>query len=192
MKVLEEQGFVKVQMGSGTYVVLIDADVVTDAIGRYIQQYASSFEHLSEVRQILEIEVAGLAAERATPEDIARMERLLAEMEPNVLRLRTDPAGLEEFVRVDLEFHTALAEATQNPLLPVLLEPLGDLLTAYRRRASAQPGAPEDALHFHKAILEQVKGRNAQLCRSLMLEHLKEAAELVGRSQAPEQVADRD
>jgi GntR family transcriptional regulator, transcriptional repressor for pyruvate dehydrogenase complex len=186
MKVLEEQGLVKVQVGSGTYVALMEADVVTDAIGRYIQQYASSFEHLSEMRRILEVEVAGLAAERATAEDVARMEQIVESMANAVKGLQTGLSDLETFVRVDLAFHTALGEATQNPLLPVLLEPFTDLLAAYRRRASALPGGPSDALRFHRAILEQVKARNAPACRTLMLEHLQEAAELVARAQAPE------
>ena len=186
MKVLEEQGLIKVQVGNGTYVALMEADVVTDAIGRYIQQYASSFENLSEVRRILEVEVAGLAAERATAEDIGRMEQLAQSMAAAVAKLSVSPSELETFIRVDLEFHTALAEATQNPLLPILLEPFTDLLAAYRRRASALPGGPQDALRFHRAILQQVQARNAPACRALMLEHLLEAAELVARAQVLE------
>jgi GntR family transcriptional repressor for pyruvate dehydrogenase complex len=190
MKVLEEQGLVKVQVGSGTYVALMEPDVVTDAIGRYIQQYASSFDHLSEVRRILEGEVAGLAAERATPEDVTRMEQIIERTARAVEDLGPDGQGLEAFVRVDMEFHTAVAEATQNPVLPLLLEPFTDLLAAYRRRASALPGAPQDALRFHRAILEQIKARNAFACRALMLEHLLEAAEMVVRAQAPEEAAE--
>ena len=186
MKVLEEQGLVKVQVGSGTYVALIEADVVTDAIGRYIHQYAASLEHLSEVRRILEVEIAGLAAERATPEDVAHMEQIVLEMERAVALLAEDASAIDSFVRVDLAFHTALADATQNPLLPVLLEPFSDLLAAYRRQASALPGGPQDGLRFHRAILEQVTARNAATCRALMAEHLQEAAQLVARAQEPE------
>ena len=73
-------------------------------------------------------------------------------------------------------------------MLPVLLEPISDLLLEFRRLASSAPGAPEDALSYHRKILEQVKARDVSTCREIMREHLVKAEEWaamarVGRDQ---------
>jgi GntR family transcriptional repressor for pyruvate dehydrogenase complex len=183
IKTLEERGLVEVLTGSGTYVLQMDPGIVSESIGLLVQQYACSFDHLNEVRRMLQIEIAGLAAERAEPEDIEAMEEALQEMETAVANIRNHPDQLGDFVEADLNFHNALAEATQNPLLSVLLEPISDLLLEFRRLASSTPGALEDALSYHRKILEQVKARDASICREVMREHLANAEERAATAQ---------
>ena len=177
IKTLEERGLVKVLTGSGTYVSQMDPRIVSESIGLLVQQYASSFEYLNEIRRMLEIEIAGLAAKRAKSEDIEAMEKAVQEMETAVANIESHPDRFEDFVEADLAFHNALAEATQNPLLPILLESISDLLLEFRRLASSAPGAPEDALSYHRKILEQLKARNVPASREVMREHLVNAEE---------------
>jgi GntR family transcriptional repressor for pyruvate dehydrogenase complex len=183
IKTLEQRGLVTVLTGSGTYVSQMDPRIVSESIGLLVQQSTSSFDHLNEVRRMLEIEITGLAAERAQPEDIEAMEEAVQEMEGAVANIRGHPDLLEDFVEADLAFHNALAKAAQNPLLPILLEPISDLLVEFRRLASSGPGAPEDALNYHHRILEYLKARDASTCRELMREHLEKAEEWVAMGQ---------
>jgi DNA-binding FadR family transcriptional regulator len=155
----------------------MDPGVVSESIGLLVRQSTSSFDHLNEIRRMLEIEIAGLASKRAKPEDIEVMEQAVQEMETAVANMKDHPDRLEDFVEADLAFHNALAKAAQNPLLPVLLEPISDLLLDFRRLASSAPGAPEDALSYHHKILEQVKDRDVSTCREMMREHLVKAEE---------------
>lgn len=183
IKTLEQRGLVKVLTGSGTYVSQMDPRIVSESISLLVQQSTSSFDHLNEVRRMLEIEITGFAAERAQLEDIEAMEEAVQEMEDAVANMKGRPDLLEDFVEADLAFHDALAKAAQNPLLPILLDPISDLLVEFRRLASSGPGAPEDALNYHRKILKYLKARDVSTCRELMREHLEKAEEWAAKGQ---------
>ena len=72
---------------------------------------------LFEVRSPLEIAIAGLAATRATPDEIATLEACTDEMERSLDDLESHRAANEKF-------HLTLAAATKNELFPNLLQPL--------------------------------------------------------------------
>jgi GntR family transcriptional repressor for pyruvate dehydrogenase complex len=179
IKTLEQRGLVKVLTGSGTYVSQTDPEIVSESIGLLIQQRLSSFRDLNQVRRMLEIEIAGLAAERAGAEDIEAMEEALRKMEVAIALADDHPDRLERFIEADLAFHNALVETSQNPLLPVLLEPIAGQLLEFRRLASSAPGAMQDALSYHRKILKHLKAHDASACRELMREHLAKAEEWV-------------
>ena len=174
-KSLEQKGLLRVLTGSGTYVTQVDPQTVSQSIGLLFRQTDLPIVHLSEVRRILEIEIAGLAAERATGTDLAAMEEALAGMDKAVADLEVKENSLEKFVAADLAFHNAMAQACHNPLVPLLLEPISELLLEIRRLASSAEGAPKDALGYHRRIIESVKAQHPARCRELMREHLTKA-----------------
>ena len=186
MKTLEERGLLKVLTGSGTYISQIEPRAISESINLLIQQRAFSFDHLNEIRRMLEIEIAGLAAERARPEDLQTMEQAISVAEAAAANLESVPTALDAFVQADLAFHNALAEATQNPLFPVLLESMSDLLIELRWQASSQAGAPQDALDYHRAILAHVKVHDLLASREAMREHLMRAEEYLKASRGEE------
>lgn len=186
MKTLEGRGLLEVLTGSGTYILQVEPHVISDSINLLIQQRAFSFDHLNEIRRMLEIEIAGLAAERARPEDTQPMEQAIIVQEAAAANLESDPTARDAFVQADLAFHNALAEATQNPLLPLLLESMSDLLMELRWQASSQPGSPQDALDCHRAILAQVKAHNVLASREAMREHLLRAEEFLKANRGEE------
>jgi len=183
VQTLEQKGLLKVLVGSGTYVSRVAPQVVSESIGLFVRQGDSSFSDLDDLRQMFEIEVVGLAAERAKPEDILRIEEIVQEMATAIAKIESQPEYLEQFVEADLAFHNALAEATQNPLFSILLEPITHLLMEFRRLASKAPGAPADAFEYHRRVLEQVKAGNALASREIMREHLTKAREWIAIAQ---------
>jgi GntR family transcriptional repressor for pyruvate dehydrogenase complex len=125
-----------------------------------------------EVRRLLEVEIAGLATERRMAADIEKLTAILAAHE----QVRDDLARVAE---LDLDFHMALAVATQNELFVVLLDSLRGILLSIRRLGYSTPGNPERALRYHRAILEQVEAGNVNGAREAMQSHLFEAEETV-------------
>lgn len=126
-----------------------------------------------ELRTAVEIEAAGIAAERASPAQAARIRECLAEIDGAIAR------G-ERSERADFAFHLAIAEATNNPLFAEFLGFLG------RRTIprSQLPGAgelPEGYLaqiqSEHRAILEAIAGGDAMAARSAMRVHLRGSLE---------------
>ena len=192
VKTLQQIGLIKVLTGSGTYVSRIEPETISESIGLFIQQSTSSFDHLTEVRRILETETAALAAERASPEHIEAMEEVLRWME-NAAALGDDhPDRIERFIESDLAFHNALVEAAQNPLLPLLLEPVTEQLLEFRRLTFSVPGGVQYSLSYHRKILEGVKARDASACREAMREHLENAQKALEKVKARSLGDDRE
>src|SRR4051812_29482756 len=111
MKVLEERGAVEVRAGRGTITKAPTPEQVKASLLRLFRDQPiptlGEMERMMELREVLEEAVAGLAAVRATPEDLKRIAGALADM--------ADPARTaEETIEADLRFHMAVAEASHN------------------------------------------------------------------------------
>ncbi len=174
-KQLQERGLVKVLTGSGTYVSKIEPAAISQSIGLFMWGHGHAFRDLLEIRKMLEVEIAGHAAERATDEDIQQLESALEQMVAGLPGVHQDAAGLEKFVQADLLFHQIMARASKNSLLPLLLAPITDLLLEFSRQASSLHGAPENAIHFHRTLLQVVRDRDGERCRAVMRDHLSNA-----------------
>jgi GntR family transcriptional regulator, transcriptional repressor for pyruvate dehydrogenase complex len=178
-KQLQERGLVKVLTGSGTYVSKVEPAAISQAISLFMWGHGHTFHDLLESRKMFEVEIAGLAAERATTEDIQQLEGALAQMAAALPRVHADSAGLETFVQADWFFHQILAKASKNSLLPLLLTPITDLLLQFSRQASSLQGASENAIHFHNALLQAVRSRDSARCRAVMRDHLMDAEKIL-------------
>lgn len=175
-RVLNAQGLVEVRPGSGTYVQEIAPSHVADSLTLFLRlrQTANPYGDLMEIRRTLEVDIAGLAAQRATPEDIAKLEEALAGMTLH----SNDP---ERFSAFDLAFHMALAAATHNDLYNLLLHPIADLLLDFRRDAyhSDAEGSIAGGIKHHSEVLAFVKAHDAEAARQAMREHLDQAERVI-------------
>ena len=168
LRLLEERGLISSNVGDGTYISEIKSRSVSESISLFVKQKQTSYAHLTQVRRMIEVEIAALAAKNATPKDIERLEQSVSGAERKI-------HSLQEFVSSDISFHKLLAEASQNPLLPMLLTPISEPLHDLSRRASALPGAPEDALMHHRNILDCIRRGDSEGARQCMRDHLDSA-----------------
>jgi len=170
IRTLEARGLVKALTGSGTYIRAMKGSDVVSSLGMYIntQHKPFSLDALMEVREVLEIEMVRLAAERAGAADIARLEENLEKM-----CRTTDDA--KEFSKWDLEFHLQLYEASGNPLFGIILEPLTESLFELIWTGSSTPGAAKEACDFHARILTHIKNKDAKEAVKIMKKHLEQA-----------------
>jgi GntR family transcriptional repressor for pyruvate dehydrogenase complex len=171
VKALREKGLVEAYAGRGTFVTDGTSHVMKLSLDRMIrlgQGEHSSF--LVEVREILEPEIAALAANRSEPQHLASMKEALAVMEG----ARQDP---DAFIEADLDFHLALAEAAGNPLILSLIDSIVGLLREQRTKIFGVDGGPERGQYHHKRILEAVERRDAQGARGAMRAHLRQVRE---------------
>jgi GntR family transcriptional regulator, transcriptional repressor for pyruvate dehydrogenase complex len=143
---------------------------VRDTLGLLLRVQPKTLWELLEIRKILEVEVAGLAAERAGPDDVAAMRLQLDRMQRSIEM----PEG---YVDADVEFHALLARATRNEVLLTMLEPVVDLLRTSRRVSAARPGNALRALGEHGRILRRVEAGDAGGAREEMRAHLAKTAE---------------
>ncbi len=167
VKTLREKGLVQSTQGRGTFITNRTAQSVRHSLGFMIRAGSpESTANLVQARAIIEPEIAALAAVNATQAQIAELRHAIARMDETL----TDA---EAFVEADLEFHLTLAHATQNTLIPVLLDPIMDLLREQRKSTFKHGGAAHGQTH-HKKILEAVTRRNPNAARDAMRAHLRQ------------------
>jgi len=174
IRILCERGLLEARPKSGVYVKGRDDKGTTVQIGRLLKRQDHAFDELGEVRLTLEVDIAGMAAERATPEDILVLEQTILNMEAH-------PKDATIFTQNDLLFHIALAKATHNRLYLSLMEPIQDLLMDYRLHSyNHDPDSTiQAAFHHHRLILKTVKAHDADAARMAMREHLSEAQKIL-------------
>jgi DNA-binding FadR family transcriptional regulator len=168
IKLLQERGLVTVQSGSGVYICAHEAEMVSRSVGLYVRRQDISIAHMFEVRWILEVENARLAAHKVKSADIELLEDCLDRSEKSL----SDPAT---FTQIDVEYHRLLAVVTGNPVLPLLLDTITDSLGAQIQMTSGLPGAQENALRHHRAIFEAVKRNQPTEAQNAMINHLKDS-----------------
>lgn len=117
-----------------------------------------------------ESDIAGLAAERATAESNADIERALAEYR------RCVRSNLPTY-DADIEFHRAVARASANGVFSTVLDALTEQLTRLRRATDAVPGAREIAVLGHTRIAEAIAAGDAERARAEMRDHVLTAFE---------------
>jgi GntR family transcriptional repressor for pyruvate dehydrogenase complex len=174
IRVLSVRGLVRVKAGCGTYVRKPSPDdaAVPIELLLKLQKCPDFFDNLYEIRHTIEVEIAGMAAERAKEEDYAAMEDAIDGMATHI-------DDLEQFVQYGLAFRLALAEATQNDLFSVLLGATKDLWFKGERLAYQSPGAAEDGLAHCRQVLESVKARAPEKARQAMCDHICHSQSLV-------------
>jgi GntR family transcriptional repressor for pyruvate dehydrogenase complex len=180
---LEERGLVSVRHGSGTTVTeerrwnVLDPDV----LGILIQSGAHSsvlLEYL-ETREILEVEAAGLAAEKATADDLAAISSALARYESAAQRALVNRAA-EAFVSsADIDFHQAILRATGNRVLSRVVEPIHHALLMTRRPLLKPEIRFERTLGEHRRIAAAVAAQDANAARAAMADHLSSVGALL-------------
>ncbi|HLI48496.1 MAG TPA: FadR/GntR family transcriptional regulator [Chthonomonas sp.] len=175
---LEAKGLLESAPRGGSIVRLPEARTVARSLAFYLRQGTQGVvgQHIHEVRRTLELDIAEHAALRRTKEDLIALKALLDEM-----------AGLadarDRWVQNDVEFHHTLAKATQNPLYPLLLESIADIMLQVRRLAVNVRGSFENALDHHRAIFTYIQRGDAEGARQAMWEHLIDSEEVMNRAQ---------
>ena len=168
VKTLREKGLVEAYSGRGTFVTNGTSQAIRQSLDLMIrinQQEGSA--HLAELRQVLEPEIAALAAPRIEEQLLSTMREAVAVMDRNL----HDP---DVYVEADLDFHLALAEAMGNPLILSLLDSIVGLLREQRSRIFNVTGGPERGQFHHKRILAAIEKRDPKLAREAMRAHLKQ------------------
>jgi GntR family transcriptional regulator, transcriptional repressor for pyruvate dehydrogenase complex len=167
IKVLESRGLVRIERGRGMLVQEAGSAPVSENLKLLLRRRGHVIEDLLEVRKLLEVGIAGLAARRRTATNLAAMAAALTVMQERP----GEPVG---YADADVEFHAELARAAQNPVVAVLLEPLTDLLRESRLKSFAGPKMVKLRLRQHKEIFERVKTRDAEGAREAMRKHLSD------------------
>ncbi|MBI2460630.1 MAG: FadR family transcriptional regulator [Candidatus Rokubacteria bacterium] len=165
LRALESLGLIEIRPGEGTFVKEVSVEALIEPLALVILTQKQVAAELFEARRLLEPPIAGLAARRASREEVQELERILDEQAKEVAGGRT---GLTQ----DAAFHTAIAHSTRNRAITRLVTTLMDLLTQSREESLHTPGRPERSHEDHRRILQAIQARDEEEARRAMLDHL--------------------
>ena len=178
VKALREKGLVEAFPGRGTFITSGTSSSIRLTLDRMIKTgQADGTLHLVEVREILEPEIAALAATRAAEASLVEMREAVGIMD----NAKHDP---DAFIEADLDFHLALAEAAGNPLILSLIDSIVGVLREQRLSIFKVDGGPERGQYHHKRILEAIENRDPGGARAAMRAHLRQVREDSGHTPA--------
>jgi GntR family transcriptional regulator, transcriptional repressor for pyruvate dehydrogenase complex len=165
IKALAIVGFVRAERGKGTFV----ADRSEFLVGPISLGFESSanLESLVDTRKLMEVHIAQLAAKRADRKALANLESHLVVME------RAAAAGsLDEYLKADMAFHFAIADAARNQLLSQFLMLIRNLMRQWVSVSLRIDGVAQEALTQHREIAEAIRKGDEELAGHAMSRHL--------------------
>jgi GntR family transcriptional repressor for pyruvate dehydrogenase complex len=168
IRTLREKGLVDIQPGRGTFITNGTSEAMRNSLGLVFKVgQEQALTDLVQVRAILEPEIAALAAENATQANIAELQACIEAMD-NLF----DDA--DKFIEADQAFHLALGKATHNTLIPLLIDPIVDLLWEQRKYIFMHTGGAKRGQYHHKRILVAVKQGDVEAARNAMKAHMEQ------------------
>jgi GntR family transcriptional repressor for pyruvate dehydrogenase complex len=165
LRSLESQGFLESRQGNGTYIASQPVESLVRPLASVIFTEKDDQMELFEMRRMLEPQLAYLAAERATEEEIVMLEKALALQEEEIAR------G-ESATDVDKNFHYILAKATKNKALLRITDNIMDLLAESREQYLQVEGRPQRSIARHRKVLDAIRAGNPERAEEVMREHL--------------------
>jgi GntR family transcriptional regulator, transcriptional repressor for pyruvate dehydrogenase complex len=155
----------EVRHGDGTYVTSLEPALLAAPMDFLFKIEETSLVALTEIRRVLETGVAELAAVKASDTDISRLF-VLAHQYGDAID------DIDRCIELDLQFHTALAEAADSPILASMLSTVAALGVSSRQRTANDKGVRERSNLDHVRISEAVKAGDPAAAREAMFAHL--------------------
>ena len=169
LRALAEKKLVESRQGDGTYV---RDDAASDLARTFAEAFSAQRERIAEIfelRRAVEPGIAALAAEKATPRDIARLKAVVFDQERALEAGRVDPG-------LDAAFHKALAEATHNRVVGEIMTALTGTMAESRSGFLQSARRGRASLATHLALLAAVEAGDPEASRLAMCAHLDRVA----------------
>lgn len=183
LRTLEALGIVEIRMGKGGGARIAQGNprLFAEALAVQLDLTGVTVPEIMDAQRAIETLAAELAAEHATPEDITKLRRLLAEAEAAM-------DDLDAFTRLSRDFHLAVAEASHNRVLVVQLISL-EHVSWPRRNVTATAKLAQHILDIHTKLADLIELRDPAGARALMDDHVKmiRARRVAEHGQAPEE-----
>jgi GntR family transcriptional regulator, transcriptional repressor for pyruvate dehydrogenase complex len=165
LKSLESSGLLIIKHGSGVFVAESTSKPISDSLSLMLRVQKGSLNDLAEARYTFQPPVARLACERATPEDLQKLEENIRETE------RTADGLAATMLAID--FDCLLAEAAHNPVVESMIKAMTNVWKEWISELSeVSEKLTQGAIRDHKMILKAIREMKPDKAYELMLEHI--------------------
>lgn len=179
LRFLAAIGVLTSRHGSGTYIADGPPALDSEPLSMLAALHGFRPDEMFEARRLLEVGLAGLAAEHATDDHLATMAEEVTEMYAAL----DNP---QEYLVHDIRFHRAVAAGSRNPILAALMDMVSAVLYEGRRETVGRARDLKESAEMHRKIYRSIRSRNADEARAAMSEHLM----LAQRAFASEEISD--
>ena len=188
---LEELGLLVIRRGAegGAFIRDLDHAPMMRSLSLMLRLGKTTNEEITEARLLVEPPIARLAARRARPEDVERLQYVVRQQETALQRRG-------HYGPFDLQFHRSVAECARNLPLKVLMDALSDLTVEVVAGLDLSTGTQHQVCDSHRLIADAIEQRNEEAAYRLMLRHVAQIQSRLGRALARQRrvkpVAGRD
>jgi len=160
LRVLQSQGLIASKPGGrgGPQVLPLSGDTLSRSLNNLARIASLSLSELVQFRIVLESSACQLAAALRTEEQLEKMRDAVVRMEAEVAH------GSDSFNRADLDFHSAIWEASHNALLRICGEAVAgsilNLMNDRMERSANTTGAMQESVERDRAILHAIETRD--------------------------------
>lgn len=167
IRTLSAVGVLKSKQGAGTFVVEASVSPALDSnpLRLLASLHGFSSAEMFEARLLLEMAIAGLAAERATSDHLASLAEELAEMFATL----DEP---EEYLVHDMRFHQTIAGASGNRIITALMNMVVSILFDVRSKTVHRAHDLKESAEMHRQIFRAIRDGNTEAARNAMRDHL--------------------
>ena len=172
LRALQIMGLIEVRQGEGSFINNSFEKTLFQPLSIMFMLQKSKPEEIIELRKVIEVETAYLAAKRATDEEIEKLRSLIEQ-----LKILKDLDDEEASVAVDKEFHYYIAKASKNQLLANVLNVISELMDKFIKDARGMILVDEKnkevLIHQHYAIFKGIENHDPESASEAMHTHLK-------------------
>lgn len=172
LRALSERRLVRIEVGRGMFVREPDPTASAALLANSVRGRNATARHVIRGRQVVEAATSRLAAMHHGAADLARLDSAIAAMRPQ--------DSLLEQVQADLQFHLAVARASQNPVLEAMFGAISGLAAELMLRSLSDKTVAHEAVPQHGLILAAVRERDPDAADRHMREHLDVAMSRYG------------
>lgn len=165
---LANKGLIKARPRHRPVVVKPGYDTALDVVGSVVTQLlgqSGGVKNLFDVRIMMEVSLAREAAQKATSDDIAKLEAALAANEAAI-------ADSTLFYETDIAFHGVLYDIPRNPVLPAVHAAYTDWLSVHWRQMPRLPSRNKTNFDAHRRVFDAILRRNPDRAEAELRSHL--------------------
>jgi GntR family transcriptional regulator, transcriptional repressor for pyruvate dehydrogenase complex len=172
LKVLETKGLVEVQSGVGTLIKRADLDEFLEVLNRNVSSYLrinkADFDHVMELRQLLE----GAALQRlAAAPDVERLCRLGEQITRQ--RLACEAGDYAAYQQAHFAFHQEIVDVMDNPVISMIYKQVLALVRAPMEASGSNPQVSIRALGDHGRMLSALERGATAEALEVLQQHLQ-------------------
>ncbi|MGL5315991.1 MAG: FadR/GntR family transcriptional regulator [Peptostreptococcaceae bacterium] len=172
IRVLETMGLIESKQGEGNFICSNVEKSLIEPLSIMFKLNEGTWDHILELREVLELQTAKIAAEKATDEEVRELGELIQRMDEEIEGERREKV----LVAIDQKFHNKIASISKNYLIENFFMTSSKLFEEFiedAREKIIEVHNDENVLFAeHCDIYEAIKEKNSRLAYDKMKEHM--------------------